>query len=205
MSIQHSTRVIFKGIWRDMKTYVRYRAFFLGMILEIVTLTLGFAIIGGAYYFSPETLALIGLDASDLFIFMLSGASIQMFSSIATWAPLNRVEEDIHYGTIESIFVSPAPRMGYLLSSTISRGIISFVFFIPLYILTLYLAGMLTNLAVIGFTLMIAVFTMIANMSIGVFFGMLAILYRQSRMFVSMIHQLIQFLFGAFLPVQGFM
>ncbi|MHA1211142.1 MAG: hypothetical protein ACTSSH_01660, partial [Candidatus Heimdallarchaeota archaeon] len=29
--------------------------------------------------------------------------------------------------------------------------------------------------------------------------------YRQSRMFVSMIHQLIQFLFGAFLPVQGFM
>ena len=95
MSIQHSTRVIFKGVWRDMKTYMRYKAFFTGMLLEIISLVLGFAIIGGAYYFSPDVLTRIGLGEEDLFLFMMTGAIIQMFSSIATWAPLNRIEEDI--------------------------------------------------------------------------------------------------------------
>ncbi len=204
MSIQHNSRVIFKGVWRDLKTYVRYRAFFMGMFLEIISLTLGFAIIGGAYYFSPEVLALIGLSENDLFIFMMTGAIIQMFSSIATWAPLNRIEEDIHYGTLEAVFVTPSTRLGYLLSTSIARALISLVFFIPLYVLTLWLAGVLTNFAVIGFTLLIALIAMISNIAVGIYFGMLAILYRQARLFVSMTHQLIQFLFGAFLPVQGF-
>lgn len=204
MSIQYHSRVLFKSIWRDMKTYVRYRAFFMGIILEMVSMTLGFAIIGGAYYFSPEVLTLIGLSESDLFVFMLSGAIIQMFAIIATWAPLNRVENDIHYGTIEAIFVTPTSRMNYLLSTTISRGIISFIFFLPLYVLTLWLAGALTSGTIIGFTLLIALITMISNVAVGLYFGMFAILFRQARIFISMTHQLIQFLFGAFLPVQGF-
>ncbi|NHK31710.1 MAG: hypothetical protein FK730_10185 [Asgard group archaeon] len=204
MSIQYHSRVLFKSIWRDFKTYIRYRTYFLGMILEMVSLTLGFAIIGGAYYFSPEILGLIGLSESDLFVFMLSGAVIQMFSSVATWAPLNRVENDIHYGTIEAIFVTPTSRMNYLLSTTISRGIIGFIFFLPLYALTLFLAGALTNGTIIGFTLLIAAITVISNVAVGLYFGMFAILFRQARIFISMTHQLIQFLFGAFLPVQGF-
>ncbi len=205
MSIQHSTRVIFKGVWRDMKTYMRYRAFFTGMLLEIVSLILGFAIIGGAYYFSPDVLVRIGLNEEDLFLFMMTGSIIQLFSSIATWAPLNRIEEDIHYGTLEAVFVSPSSRMGYLLSTSIARGIISFIFFIPIYILTLWLAGALTNFAVIGFTLLVALLAMISNVSVGIYFGMLAIMYRQARLLITTTHQLIQFVFGAFLPVQGFM
>ena len=34
---------------------------------------------------------------------------------------------------------------------------------------------------------------------------MLAIMYRQARLLITTTHQLIQFVFGAFLPVQGFM
>ncbi len=205
MSIQYASRVIFKGVWRDVKTYFRYRAFFVGTILEMISLTLGFAIIGGAYYFSPEVLSYIGLDESDLFVFMMSGAILQMFSSIATWAPLNRVEEDIHFGTIEAVFVTPSTRMGYLISTTISRAIINTIFFIPLYIFTLWLAGVLTNWIVIGYTLLIALLTIITNISVGIYFGMFGLITRQARIFISMTHQLIQFLFGAFLPVQGFM
>lgn len=205
MSIQHTSRVIFKGVWRDLKTFTRYRAFLTGMLLEIVSLILGFAIIGGAYYFSPDVLALIGLSQDDLFLFMLTGSIIQIFSSIATWAPLNRIEEDIHYGTLEAVFVTPSSRMGYLLSTSIARGIISFLFFVPLYILTLWIAGVLTNLVVIGFTLLVAVIAMISNVAVGLYFGMLAIMFRQARLLISTTHQLIQFLFGAFLPVQGFM
>jgi hypothetical protein len=205
LSIQYHSRVLFKSIKRDLTTYVRYRAFFMGFILEMISLTLGFALFGGAYYFSPEVLGYIGLAESDLFVFLLSGAIVQMFSSIATWAPLNRVENDIHYGTIEAIFVTPTSRMNYLLSTTISRGLISMIFFLPLYVLTLWVAGVLTNGAVIGFTLLIALITMISNVAVGLYFGMFAMLFRQGRIFISMTHQLIQFLFGAFLPVQGFM
>jgi len=205
MSLQFTSRVIFKGVWRDLKSYFRYRAFFIGTILEMVSLTLGFAIIGGAYYFSPKVLTLIGLEDSDLFLFMLSGAILQMFASVATWAPLNRVEEDIHFGTIEAIFVSPSTRMGYMVSTTISRAIINTIFFIPLYILTLWLAGALTNFIIIGYTLIIALLTIVTNISVGIYFGMFGLITRQARIFVSMTHQLIQFLFGAFLPVQGFM
>ncbi|NHK31720.1 MAG: ABC transporter permease [Asgard group archaeon] len=205
MSIQHSIRVVFKGVWRDLKTYMRYRAFFTGMLLELISSVFAFAIIGGAYYFSPDVLTFIGLSEDDLFLFMMSGSIIQLFSSIATWAPLNRIEEDIHYGTLEAVFVTPSTRLGYLLSTSIARGIISFLFFIPLYVLTLWLAGVITNITVVGFTLMIAFLAIISNVSVGIYFGMIAIMYRQARLLISTTHQLIQFLFGAFLPVQGFM
>ena len=205
MSIQYTSRVIFKGVWRDLKIFVRYRAFLLGMILEMISLTLGFAIIGGAYYFTPEVLSYIGLDESDLFLFMLSGTLVQVFSGVATWGPFNRVEEDVHFGTVDAVFVTPSTRMGYLLSSAISRGILNLVMFIPIYILTLGLAGELTNPAVIGFTLLVSLITFISNLATGLFFGMFALLTRQSRIFISMTHQLIQFVFGAFLPVQSFM
>lgn len=205
MSIQHTSRVVFKGIWRDLKTYVRYRAFFIGMFMELISLTLGFAIIGGAYYFTPEVLSYIGLEESDLFLFMMSGAVIQIFSGIATWGPFNRVDEDIHYGTIDAVFVTPSTRMGYLVSSAISRGLVNIVMFIPIYCLTLGLAGILTNPALIGYTLLVILITFVSNVTVGLYFGMFAILTRQARIFISMTNQLIQFLFGAYLPVQSFM
>ena len=71
--------------------------------------------------------------------------------------------------------------------------------------MTLGLAGELTNPAVIGFTLLVSLITFISNLATGLFFGMFALLTRQSRIFISMTHQLIQFVFGAFLPVQSFM
>jgi ABC-type multidrug transport system permease subunit len=205
MSIQNTTNVIYKGVWRDIKSYFRYPAYFLGMFLELVSLTLGFAIIGGAYYFTPEVLSYIGLNESDLFVFMLTGALIQVFSGIATWGPYNRVYEDVHYGTVDAIFVSPTSRMGYLVASAISRGLMNIFFFIPLYILTLILTGTIVNFAIIGFTLLVIVITFISNVTVGLFFGMFALLTRQARIFVSMTNQLIQFLFGAYLPVQSFM
>lgn len=204
MSLKNTTQVIFKGIWRDMISYKRYKANLLGWFLEIVSLTVGFIVIGGAYNFNPALYEIAGLDGQAVFLFMMIGTAVQMFSGIATWGPLIRVEEDIHFGTIESIFVSPASRLGYLLSTTISRAIVSFIFFIPLYILSLGLTGNLTNFAAIGYTLLVALLSVISLISVGLFFGMLAILFRQTRLFVTVLHQLIQFLCGAYIPVQGF-
>jgi ABC-type polysaccharide/polyol phosphate export permease len=204
MSLRYKARVIFKGIWRDMITYWRYKAGLFGWFLEIVSMVLGFLVIGGAYYFAPELYDIAGLEGNDIFLFLVVGTAVQMFSGIATWGPLTRVEEDIHFGTIEAVFVTPAPRLGYLLSTTISRAIVSSIFFIPLYIIALALTGSVTNIAVIGITLLIALITIISLISIGLFFGMLAILFRQTRLLVTVINQLIQFFCGAYIPVQGY-
>jgi len=204
MSIHHTVRVIFKGVWRDLINYKRYKAFFLGWLIELFSISLGFLVIGGAYYFSPEILTILGLKQTDIFLFLMTGSAVATFSGIATWGPLFRVEEDIHFGTLEAIFVTPATRLGYLLSTTISRALVSSIFFLPMYILSLYLAGVLTNPTVIGFTLLIALCTIISLISTGVFFGMLGILFRQTRLLVTVIHQLIQFLCGAYIPVQGY-
>ena len=204
MSIQNASKVVFKGVWRDLITYTRYRVFFIGWFLETISITFGFLIIGSAYNFNPALYGIAGLSSSSIFMFMMVGSAVQMFSGIATWGPLTRVEEDIHYGTLESVFVSPANRISYLLSTTISRAIISFIFFIPLYILALALTHNLTDFATIGLTLLMTLLSVISLISIGLFFGMLAILFRQTRLLVSVIHQLIQFLCGAYIPVQGF-
>jgi len=46
MSLKNTTRVVFKGIWRDMIGYKRYKANLFGWFLEIASMTLGFIVIG---------------------------------------------------------------------------------------------------------------------------------------------------------------
>ncbi|MHA1124050.1 MAG: ABC transporter permease [Candidatus Heimdallarchaeota archaeon] len=204
MSIQYRVRVIFKGVWRDSITYFRYKAQLYGMFLEMVSLIFGFLLIGGAYNFSPEVLSLSGLKSTDVFMFIMTGASLQVLSGIATWGPLNRVEEDIHFGTLEHIFVTPANRIGYLLSTTISRALFTMIFFVPFFILALVLSGSITNIAAIGLSLVAVLISILSMMSVGIFFALLGIMFRQTRALVSILHMLIQFLCGAYLPVQGF-
>ena len=205
MSIKHTTRVIFKGIWRDMKTYARYRANFMGLVLEMITAIAGYALMASAYFFNPAIFVFAGMSESDFFIFMMTGALIQVSSSAATWAPLWRIQADIHYGTIEAIFVTPSSRFGYLLSTTISRSMFNFIIYFPYFLLILGLAGAFTNPLVIFYTFLMVLLTILTNISVGMFFGMLALVRRRTSLVVRITHQLIQYLFGAYLPIQGFM
>ena len=205
MSIQHDTRVVFKGIWRDLKSLARYKAHFFGLLLESTTGIIGFAIMGGAYYFNPEIFAFVGLEKNDFFLFMLTGSLIQMSAYAATWGPLFRVEEDVHFGTIEAIFVTPASPFSYLLSTSIARSIFHFIVYFPLFMLILGFSGAFTNPMVILYVILMIVLNNLLNLSVGMFFGMMTLLRRQSRFLVKVTHQLIQWLFGAYLPIQGFM
>ena len=155
--------------------------------------------------FNSEIFDFVGLDRSDFFLFMITGALIQMSAFAATWAPLFRVEEDVHFGTIEAIFVTPASPFSYLLSTSIARGIFSFIVYFPLFMLILGFAGAFTNPIIILYVLLIILLNNLLNLSVGMFFGMMTLLRRQSRFLVRVTHQLIQWLFGAYLPIQGFM
>ena len=118
-----------------------------------------------------------------MFIFRASGFALSTFSDVAVWSPMGRVEQDIHYGTLEAIFVSPANRISYLLSTSFSEAIINMIFFVPAYLIILGMAGVLGNIVVVGTTLLVVLLTMISMMGFGVFFAMLAILVRRASRF----------------------
>jgi ABC-2 type transport system permease protein len=205
MSLHYFTRVFSKGIWRDLKTFTRYRARVFGILFNLIVQIFGVFILGSAYNFSTATVALSGLDESAVFLFMASGVALQLFSGVATWAPLNRVENDIYYGTLEAVFVSPASRMAYLLATTASEAIITSIFFIPAYIFFLALIGKISNLIVIGYTLLIVIITIVSLTAFGMLFAMVAMIFRQTRALINVLHQLMLFLCGAYVPVQAFL
>ncbi|NHJ06220.1 MAG: ABC transporter permease [Candidatus Heimdallarchaeota archaeon] len=205
MSIQHNTRVIYKGIWRDLKIFFRYKAHLIGLTIESITAIIGYAIMAGAYYFNPEIFTYVGLDKSDFFLFMITGSLIQVSAFAATWGPLFRVEEDVHFGTIEAIFVTPCSSYSYLMATSIARSIFSFIIYFPAFAIILGISGAFTNPIIILYVLLIILLNNLTNLSVGMFFGMITLLRRQSRFLVRVTHQLIQWLFGAYLPIQGFM
>ncbi len=154
--------------------------------------------------FNPVTATEAGLLISQVFIFRASGFALSTFSDVAVWSPMGRVQEDIHFGTLEAIFVSPASRVAYLLSTTFSEAIINMVFFIPAYIIILGMAGVLTNIVVLGTTILIVFLTMISMMGFGLFFAMIAILVRRAQPIAVIINNIFRFICGAFVPVQAF-
>ena len=87
MSIQHTSRVIIKGIWRDMITFWRYRAQVWGLLLESGMILFGFLVFSGAYYFNDAALKYTGLSENDIFLFMCAGATLQTFIGISVKAP----------------------------------------------------------------------------------------------------------------------
>ncbi|NPD90436.1 MAG: ABC transporter permease [Asgard group archaeon] len=204
MSIKTYVKIINKSVWRDLTSISRYKGRLVGRFLETGIMLAGFLLIGGVFNFSVGTITVTGLKETDVFLFMASGVALNVFSSISTWAPWRRVNEDIYFGTLESVFVTPASRHAYLLSASISEAIINSIFFIPLYVLMLALVGKLTDFRAILLTLLTALIAVISLVAIGIFFAMLGMVFRQTGAIINVLHELIQFLCGAYLPVQSF-
>lgn len=211
MSIQNarinlifSFRVLGKGIWRDLKNISRYKVALFGWLFSMLV-GLGSAFIFGTLFqFNPITTAESGLQSNQVFVFFASGVAISAFVDSALWAPMNRVERDIHFGTLEAVFVSPANRLTYLLSPTIADSILNLLFFVPSFIVIMLVNGSLTDISIIGTTMLVVLLTIISMVSFGVFFAMIAILIRKSRPIAVFLSMLFQFFCGAYVPVQSY-
>jgi ABC-2 type transport system permease protein len=145
-----------------------------------------------------------GLNIKETFLFLMSGISLQIFSDVGLWGPVSRVENDVYFGTLETVFVSPASRIAYLLSPTISETIVSTLFFLPHYLLALAINGALMNFRIIGWTLLVSFLTILSLMGFGLFLAVLAIRFRQTNTLAFVLFQVFQFLCGLFVPVQAF-
>lgn len=198
-------RVIGKGIWRDLINIKKYKMRLLSWIIDMFIILVSTYFFGIMIDFNPLTASETGLLISQVFIFRASGFALSTFSDVAVWSPMGRVEQDIHYGTLEAIFVSPANRISYLLSTTFSEAIINMIFFVPAYLIILGMAGVLGNIVVVGTTLLVVLLTMISMMGFGVFFAMLAILVRRAHPIAVIINNIFRFICGAYVPVQTFL
>jgi ABC-2 type transport system permease protein len=204
MTVQQLSRTIFQGIKRDLLTFWRYKAQVWALALEMLFTLGGFLLFGSIFYFSPEVQTVVGLQESDVFLFMATGAVLQLFIGISTTAPLKRVQQDVYYGTLEAVFVTPVSRLAYLIGPLLSELIIKGIFFIPIYLIVLISGNNLLNISIIGFSLLVSLISIINQMSIGIFYGMLAILYRQASFVITITFTLVQFLCGAFIPVKAY-
>lgn len=203
-SIQFNLRVLGKGVWRDLKSINRYKVRLFGWLLSV---TIGLAsafLFGLLFQFNSTTTVTSGIESDQVFVFFAGGIALSTFADTAVWAPTNRVNRDIHFGTLEAIFVTPASRMMYLLAPCISDATINLIFFLPAYVVIMGVFGTLTNLYVIVTTLIIIIITIISAISFGIFFAMISILLRRSNAIAGFLNQLFMFLCGAYVPVQAF-
>ncbi len=204
IGFQNSMRVVGKGIWRDLVNIRRYVMRLVGWLLNMM-IGLGAAYIFGVILnFNGLTTSETGILSNQVFVFFAGGIALSTFSDTATWAPMGRVSQDIHYGTLEAVFVTPSSRMAYLLAPTISDSILNLLFFIPAYTIILGVHGALTNFYIIGTTLLIVLLTMVSMIAFGLFFAMLAILIRRIDPVAIFLNNIFQFICGAFVPVQAF-
>lgn len=200
----HSFRVVRKGVWRDMVNIRRY-------VMRLVGWLLNMAIGMGAGYlfsvilnFNTGTVSETGIQSTDVFVFFVGGIALSTFADTSTWAPMGQVQRDIHYGTLEAVFVSPTGRIAYLISPTISDAILNLIYFIPAYLIVMGFQGLLINISAIGLTLLVVLITIISAISFGLFFAMLAILIRRIQPIAIFLNNVFQFICGAFVPVQAF-
>jgi ABC-type polysaccharide/polyol phosphate export permease len=204
LNFNYNLKVLGKGIWRDLVNIRRYKMRLIGWLLNMM-IGLGAAYIFGVILrFNTITTSETGILSTQVFVFFAGGIALSTFSDTALWAPMGRVQQDVHYGTLEAVFVTPTNRIIYLLAPTISDAILNMFFFIPAYIIILGVHGALSNGYIIGTTFLIVILTIISMISFGIFFAMLAILVRRIQPVAVFLSNIFQFVCGAFVPVQSF-
>ena len=125
--LRSSFRVLGKGIWRDFMNIGRYKVALVGWLFSMLVGIGSAFIFGVLFQFNPITTAESGIQSDQVFVFFAGGIALSTFVDTAFWAPMGRVERDIHYGTLEAVFVTPANRLAYLLSPTIADSILNLI------------------------------------------------------------------------------
>ncbi|MCY3413574.1 MAG: ABC transporter permease [Candidatus Heimdallarchaeota archaeon] len=196
-----SLKIVLASIKLNMIYFIRYRADYVGAILEIVILTASFFLFSQVINFRSDTYFNEGSFENGLFIFFLSGMTLMLFQNTALYKPVNTINRDLYNGTLEYLFSGPQSRYAYLLGNIIGDIIIRQIFTIPMLILLFWLTGITIHaLYLLGLMLVFFIFVT----SVGVLVSLMAITWKQIGNIVGILGILVQFLGGVFLPVQSF-
>ncbi|OLS26701.1 MAG: hypothetical protein HeimC3_08030 [Candidatus Heimdallarchaeota archaeon LC_3] len=173
----------------------RYPANLIGGFIQVILFVVFFGFFATAVTFST-------LGDKDVFLFFLGGLMLVFFTDTAIWTPVNSVTRDLYNGTLEAIYFNPASRYGYFVGYIVGDTIImGAILFIPIFLVISVISGAtISNLALI---ILVSATTIISLVALGVLFSLMAILWKQITGITGLIGVVMQFLTGAFIPVQS--
>jgi ABC-2 type transport system permease protein len=176
----------------------RYPAQIIGGLVQVFLFIVFFGFFASAVTFTT-------LGDNDVFLFFLGGLLLVFFTDIALWTPVQAVTRDLYNGTMEALYFSPATRtgrygyyIGYIFGEAIITG---FLLVIPMFTAIIIVSG--APFGDLTMILVASVVTIASLMAMGVLFSLMAILWKQVSGLTGLIGVVMQFLTGAFIPVQA--
>jgi ABC-2 type transport system permease protein len=124
-----------------------------------------------------------------------------MFQNTALYVPVNSTKRDLYNGTLEYVYSGPNSRFAYLLGSTVADSIVRLIYVIPMILVFFIYTRVTVN--VVGVLAVMVIFV-ITVAFIGVLISLTAIMWKQVNNFIAILGILLQFVGGAFLPIQTF-
>lgn len=193
--------VLKASIIKDLKIAISYRVGLFGGIIELLVRMLFFLTFASVITFEADLLGR-PMTTTDIFVFFQASLVLWIFRAAALHTPLETVDRDLYFGTLEYLYTNPCSRYAYYVGSILSSILLSTVVFVPLYLILIYVSkANITNMIMV---LLVCLVSFITLTALGVMIAGAALLWRNVGSIAGLVNLAFEFLAGAFFPISAF-
>jgi len=192
--------VLFTAIG-DLKTYYRY----ITNAMWVFMMPIGFLLV--VYLFSglidQGAFSQASGGAQSLAHYALSGWALFYLGNFSYQMGYN-IESEIVRGTLEPVFLTPIPRIFFILGKTLSRMLSSSLFSLVLIAVGFVLFGISGSASSLIKAFLLFLLCMVMFFGIGVIMSGFSLRYKQIGSIANMFTFIFQFVTGTFIPIRIF-
>ncbi|MGQ9514934.1 MAG: ABC transporter permease [Thermoproteota archaeon] len=192
-------KLFYMAVWRNFLILTRYKANFFFEILE--SLLVGGCMLLLSFAFDTTMLGQT-VGSTNYVAFMIFGISFQSWQGIALWSASNIFQGELSTGQIDYTFSSSVSRYWYIVSNIAAQAVQSTIFFIPMFLIGLWLIGDTLTISGIFLGLAATLLSVAALAQLGTIFASLVLKFRQVTAIFGFFNIAFQFLTGMFIPFQ---
>ncbi len=200
-TLKGELRVILSTTIGDLRIYYRYPA----NLLWIITMPIGFTLI--AYLISGLIDQGLFLQASggasSLTSYVLSGWALYFLGNFAYQMGYS-IEGEVVRGTLEPTFLSPIPRISFIMGMTLSRILSSSLFSLVLIVIGFVSFGRSSPASALLGAFFIFLLCLMVFFGVGVIMSGFSLRYKQIGSIANLFTFLFQFLTGIIIPIRIF-
>ena len=194
--------IIKATIQKDFQIAKRYIPNFIGRFIQLIIRVVFFLLVAMSMSYEGSMNNSVLLQDQGRIIFYISAMLLLVIKDPALFSPLHAISDDLYNGTLEYLYITPGSRYAYYIGTVLHSLIFSLIIFIPfLLFLYFYAALSIANLFLIVAVCIMVVFSLSA---LGIIFSLSALLWKQVATLVQFFAMILEFLGGAYLPVQDF-
>jgi ABC-2 type transport system permease protein len=180
----------------------RYIPNLIGRLLVISIRILFFLGISKMIAFDRSELTGVEMAGDNIFIFLLGGLLLFVFSQTVLEAPVKAVTDDLYNGTLEYLYITPISRQGYLMGNIAAESLVGLVIFLPVLCTLIYVGNV--NLYNLSMLLCVCVVSLLTLMAFGIMLSLLALMWRQVTALITVLNIAFELLAGAYFPITAF-